>query len=397
MPERGRTRSWVVGAAAVAAVCGAMAYYKGRPGPLAARPKAAGAVKSPYDAKTPMAALVAAVKAGDGLALAEVFERTAGPEAPAPAAVSADELPGLVALAEALRDGRPKFVKAGQTAALAVAGRVLDRLGLDPAPAGWLDALTPTQDLFLAGLGHRDPAVRAAALEVVGRFWSWLPGRAMFRVEERTLGLWKESLYQATLRDLSAPDPGTRAAAVSALAALMIDSAAQPAAAYVADRTSAEVRKKALLGFAQRPTLLTDDMILPRLHDDDKLVALVAEQVLKARGLTPDQIALGRLVFHPDAVERGSVVAKLAGRTDIDPVLWLVHLSRDPVADVRARAATALAHQDAPEARARLEELAAADRSPRVQDVARRLLQDADATVSLPPLPGSAGLNPRAN
>ena len=68
-----------------------------------------------------------------------------------------------------------------------------------------------------------------------------------------------------------------------------------------------------------------------------------------------------------------------------------------PATEETFRAAAALAHQDAPEARTRLEDLAAADRSPRVQDLARRLLRDADATVSLPPLPGSASLNPRAN
>ncbi|HWE34934.1 MAG TPA: hypothetical protein VG406_00060 [Isosphaeraceae bacterium] len=397
MPERGGKRTWVVGALTVAAIGGAMAYYKGRPGPFASSSKAKAEAPSPYNGSTPMATLVAAIKAGDARALAEVFERTTGPDAPAPGAVDEAEAPEAIALLGALRDGRPRFGDVGQATAMAVAGRVFDRLAIDPAPAAWSEALPPTQDLLMAGLGHRDGVVRAATLEVVGRLWNWIPGRTMFRVEERAVGVWKESLYQPVLRALAAPDPTTRAAAVACLAALPIDDAAAPAVAYVADKTSAEVRKRALLGFARRASILPDDMILPRLHDADKLVALVAETVLKGRGLTPDQIALGRLVFHPDALERGSVIPKLAGRTDIDPVLWLLHLSRDPVADVRARAASALAHQDAPEARARLEALAASDRSPLVQDVARRLLRDADATVSLPPLPGSANLNPRAN
>ena len=177
----------------------------------------------------------------------------------------------------------------------------------------------------------------------------------------------------------------------------MIDEAAEPAVGYVSSDPSAEVRKQALLAFAQRPNLLTEENILPRLHDSDPTVALIAEKVLEGRGLSQDQIALGREVFHPHPDHRVRAVKTLTARDDIDPLVWLLYLSYDPDDRVRREAVSVLAHSESLEARDRVREMARHDGSKLVKETLHKLAPGIESQGLLPPLPGTAGLNPRAN
>ena len=176
-----------------------------------------------------------------------------------------------------------------------------------------------------------------------------------------------------------------------------IDNAAAPAIAYVENKSS-DVRKQTLISFARRNLLLTDDMLLNRLHDEDSSVRETASIILKTRGLSQEQISLGGLIFSPKPQQRISVIPFLKDRTDLDPVVWLIQLSRDSEEMVRISAVEALAAHKTPSVRKRLAEMARSDQSAFVRQTASRHVASAqEKTASLPPLPGSPNLNPKAN
>jgi HEAT repeat protein len=250
----------------------------------------------------------------------------------------------------------------------------------------------------------------------------------MPEVEERTLVDWKAALYATVVRRLADREPQARVAAVACLGNLHDDRAAALAISYLEDRSegAGPVRKQVLVSFAQRPILLTDDAILKRLHDPEPGVPETAELILTTRGLTREQIDLGRMIFDPKPEYRASVIPRLRNRADIDPVIWLLQLSHDDSEAVRAGAVAALAEWPSPEVYQRLTEMARTDPSSAVRQAAGKLVPPgpttqtattpplplpgprrsggtgnvaakSEATVGLPPLPGSPSLNPKAN
>jgi len=387
MADRHHAKVWAVGALGALVAVGGVAWLTrvGRHG--AASTGGAAAKAGP-----------GTLAGGNPQELAALARRVT-PKADAPLAryTDAEAAEVFAALGE-VRAGFAKFAPEARGLALAVAGQVLARLAVDPAPPAWSKALEPAHGLLTSGLADSVPGVRVAATAEVGRLWSWTPGCTPTPYEERTIDDWKQSFVAPTVRALAAREPETRAAAVACLAKLPINDAAAPAAAYVAD-PEAIVRQQALIGFASRRDLLSEEAVLPLLHDPNPAVAFLARRTLMARGLNEDQVALGRLIAHPSAARRVSVIPQLLSRTDIDPVVWLVQLSRDADESVRAKALEALATRTTPEARSRLREMAQSDESARIRSAAAKVAPAAapDSTVALPPLPGSAGLNPRAN
>ena len=123
----------------------------------------------------------------------------------------------------------------------------------------------------------------------------------------------------------------------------------------------ADVRKQTISSFAQRSELLTHEMLFSRLHDSDPVIREMASLILKTRGLTQEQISLGGLIYSPKPEQRVSVIPLLKDRTDIDPVIWLIQLSRDPDEMVRISAIEALAKQTSPIVQRRLAEMARGD------------------------------------
>ena len=77
-------------------------------------------------------------------------------------------------------------------------------------------------------------------------------------------------------------------------------------------------RRQTLSSFAQRDLLLTDDMLLKHLHDEDAVVREMANLILKTRGLSQELISLGGLIFSPKPDQRVSVIPLLKDRTDVD-------------------------------------------------------------------------------
>jgi hypothetical protein len=346
---------------------------------------------------SPIASLNQSVRASDPQALAFLQERelasSDGPRRPLDEQGAAESIETL----SCLRTGFPKFPPEARSTALMIACRIFDRFAVEPAPGKWVETLRPLHDLLCAGLADSDPIPRYTALAEVSKLWVWIPGRSLMPFEEQTLGEWKGALCPAVVRCLASRDPKARMAAVRCLGLLPLDSAAAPAVAYI-DDTDTDVRKQTLSSFAQRGLLLTEDMLLKRLHDSAPSIREIAGLVLKTRGVSQELIKLGTLIFSPKTSERVSVIPLLYGRTDVDPVTWLMLLSRDPAEMVRLSAIKALAGHKTPPAQGRLAEMARADASEVVRAAARKLVPSADeTTASLPPLPGRSSLNPKAN
>jgi hypothetical protein len=348
------------------------------------------------DTQAPLSRIAQQLRGGDAEALAVLYQRVMTRPEGEPKGLGDAEGKDWVAALAGMRTGFPRFSAYGRASALAAAARILDKFTVEPAPACWSEVLPPSHDLFTAGLADSAMNVRAAAVNEIARLWIYTPGRPLLPIEESSLGDWKEGFHAPVVRCLADPQPAMRAAAVACLAAIPVDDLAAPAAAYVSD-PDPDVRRQVLVSFAARRSLLGDETILARLGDRDPRVPPLAGQVLKARGLTEDQIGLGGLIVHSKPELRESVIPMLASRTDIDPVVWLVHLSRDAVDSVRIKAAEALAEHGSSEARKRLAEMAVSDPSPAVKTMAGKLVAPGEQTASLPPLPGSASLTPKAN
>ena len=356
-------------------------FSAGRPGAPATAAAPAG--------KSAMMVLADRIATGDAQSLAElcklVTPQVGQPLRVVPEAEAADEL----ALLNALRAGFKSFKPAGRASAIAAASLILNRFGVEPAPTKWLDALHPTHALFTAGLADAHVDVRCSTLNEVGQHWNWLPGRVMTPAEESTLAEWKDSFIALATRCLGDREPKSRAAAVVCLGNAAIDSIAAPAVAYTDDPESGGVRYKALMVFANRPALLTEDAVLKRLHDKEPGVPELAELILKGRGLTKDQIYLGRKMGDPRPEVRAAVISMIRDRTDIDPTVWLIELSHDTDETVRGKAAEALATRESPDVDRRLREMATADTSPIVRATVTKIMAKLakETTASLPMLP----------
>ncbi len=296
-----------------------------------------------------------------------------------------------------LRASYRKLSAPDRVSAVTAACRIFDRFAIEPAPARWIDALKPLHDLFSASLTEAEVRPRYAALQEISRLWVWIPGRSLTPFEEQTLADWKGAIYVPVVHCLASRDIPTRIGTVTCLGALPIDNSAAVAVPYL-DDPNADVRRQTISSFARRGFILTDDMLLKHMHDEDPVVRDMASLVLKTRGLPQELIGLGGLMFSPRADQRVSVISLIKGRTDIDVATWLIQLSRDPVETVRISALAAMAENKSPLVQKRLAEMAQSDTSDAVRQAARKLVPAIDeTTAALPPLPGSTSLSPKAN
>lgn len=364
---------------------------KGRPG---AESKALVAI----DDSTSLPALTAALRESDARALAVIYKRTTTAQGETLKPLSAAEATEWIEVLNGVRTGFLKFGSYGRSSALTVTTRVLQRFAVEPAPANWLDGLRPAHDLLTSGLADGNIDVRVTALMEISKVWVWMPGRTLLSVEETALADWKDGFQAPVVRRLGDREPKARAAAVACLGYNPVTTVAEQAIPYLEDPASPGVRKQVLISFARRPALLSEDAVLKHIYDKEEGVNEAAEVVLRTRGLTQEQVSLGSMIFHPKPEIRASVIPLLKERTDIDPVVWLLQLSSDSDETVRIGAVDALGSRVSPEISKRLAEMAATDKSPAVRRAAsKHLLPETAKTASLPPLPGSPSLNPKAN
>jgi HEAT repeat protein len=385
-----------VGALALVGVTGWLLRPAASPAPapvaaVAAAPDASRA----FGTEAPLATLVGGVREGDGAALAALAKRAAPDEAAKAKAMDPAEAVGWIDAVAGLRVGYPRFSGTGRASAVATTAGILGRFAVEGTPAGWDQILPPSFDVLSAGLADPDTGVRMAALDAVAGLWLWSPGCTMTPGEEKTLAAWKGAFHPIVVNRLADAGP-SRARAVACLGALPLDDKAAPALKGLNDPDLA-VRLAVLSAFANRPMMLSEEAILPLLHDPIPDLRGLAERVLRARGLSADLIGLGRLVTHPRPEMRATAIPLLVGREDLDPVVWLLRLTEDADESVRLKAVEAFAGRLNAAARQRLREIAAADDSPSVRQAAAKLVPTVGAAVALPPLPGTTSLGIKAN
>ncbi|WP_406697257.1 HEAT repeat domain-containing protein [Singulisphaera sp. Ch08] len=394
MPERRQTGVWIAGVLSLGVVAGlAIGGYR-----MASRKPAARPIAARFDASTPLSVLTPALRDGNAKALTVLYEQVSARKS----GISEEATPEWLETLAALRAGYRKHGAYGRALVLNVATKILNQfsVSVEGAPASWPKVLPPVHDILASGLTDSDLNVRVSALTEVSRLWGWLPGRAPTPAEENLLADWKLGLHTPVVRSLADRAPKVRLAAVACLGTLPINSAAAPAIPYLEDMSqgAGEVRRQVMISFATRRALLTEEALLKRLYDPEPGITQTAEAILKTRGLNDEQISLGKMIYHPKAAMRVSVIPLLRDRTDIDPVVWFLMLTRDSEASVRASAVEALAGRLSPEVRQRLAEMASSDQSPHVRQAASKIVPPAaEKTVSLPPLPGSPSLAPKAN
>jgi HEAT repeats len=399
MPARHATKLWITGVLGLTAVVAGLWAF----GLMPSRRQRLATAATSYAENAPLPSLTEGLRESDGRALAVLFQQSNPPANELPKALTETEADEWIAALEAVRGGFPKFGSYGRVSALVVTGRVMRRLAIEPAPASWSRVLVPAHDLLTAGLADADVDVRVTSLVEIGKLWSWSPGRAITSKEEIELAEWKGGtqgeggLLNPSVRRLGDREAKVRIAAVACFGLLPIDRAAAPAVAYLDDPASPEVRRQVLISFAARRNLLSEDAVLKHMYDSDPGVVGTAELVLQTRGLSREQISLGSMIFHPKPEIRASVIPLLKERADVDPVVWLLQLSRDSDETIRIGAVEALAPRLSPEVGERLAEMASTDKSAEVRRVAAKYLPAAQKTAALPPLPGSSRLNPKAN
>lgn len=403
MAENERTRSG--GGAVKALICVGLLAGAGAAGMFLMKPSATRrpertVAKSNINEQSSLEAIAAALPTGDGMALAVLQKRLAvAPGALIPP-IAEGESAAWRAIAEGLKRGFARFAPYGRASAAITALRILEKYGVKTAPVDWAESMQPIYQTVTAALTDTDASVRSSAIHELGRFWKWSPGRELETTGELDyVAEWKEAIYIQLVRALGDADGSVRARAVGAISALPIDVKAATAAARIND-PSFEVRLYVLAGFADRRNLLDDEAVVALLYDPVPAVATAAENTLKQRGLTPEQIGLCKLIVHPLSHMRASVIPMLQTRTDVDPTIWLVFLSRDKDVNVQMKAVEALGAVKDEEARRRLAEMAIDPKlAPDIREAAAKLAPPGAVatTVALPPLPGSASLNPRAN
>lgn len=405
MPKGRRAGLWVAGVLAVAATGSGLFWAvstRSKPSATATGGPTASTSASATGELTGASALAQINKGlenGDPKALVALQAKLTRKDGEPREAVPGDEADAWLETLGALRSGFLKYAPPARILAATLAVEVLDNYGVDPAPSNWTEALKPLHDIYAAAFADADGNVRCAALEHSRRFWAWMPGRTMTPVEEDALADWKEAIHRPVVRCLASQDVFTRIAAIYTLGYLPIDAAAEPAIAYLGDPTPS-VRRQVLISFTSRPTLLSIDMLLSRLHDSDEAIRDAASAALKVRGLSQELIGLGGLMTSPRADQRASVIALIKDRDDIDPVVWLLQLSQDEDESVRIHAVEALAGRKEQTAaiKRRIVEMARSDASAQVREAAGKLMPSPEeTTASLPPLPGSSLLNPKAN
>jgi hypothetical protein len=221
--------------------------------------------------------------------------------------------------------------------------------------------LPPGSRLLAEAVATKDPEVQARALELCAVLTRQPQGNDALSSSR--------DLVRACL---SSDDPTVRARAVQLTLQPGMDLSEQ-VVPLLAD-PAAEVRRAAVLAVSLDDAVL-DDVLLPCLHDPDEEVRTQCEAVLTNRGRTPQQIKLGRLLTHPDPLERIKVFKLLHDAPELDPAVWLQRLSHDPSPAIRIAAVRVMTEDLLVPPRERISEMAQSDPSESVAWVAQCYLQ----------------------
>ncbi len=220
---------------------------------------------------------------------------------------------------------------------------------------------TPANRLAWKGLLEEVDAdlpeeVRAAGLDLAG--WVFAPG-----VNEGA-GPVRDLVFSC----LTARSPAVRLRAVQLSLLPGLDLGGE-VAGLLRDPV-VEVRRAAVLVAGPAEKVVLDEVLLPCLHDPDVDVQRLAEAALRGRGLTAQQLQLGRLLTDADPKERLRVLDHLNESVELEPSVWLRRLSHDRADSVRAAAVRMMAEQATIDLSDRLEQMRSSDPSPTVSQLA---------------------------
>jgi hypothetical protein len=208
--------------------------------------------------------------------------------------------------------------------------------------------------------------LRVAALHLAGAV-----------VERVPHGQWLDVCRGLALQGLAAADVQTRAAAVQLVlrAPLRQENDLVTKVVPLLKDSAALVRKSALVVLGPARELVSDDDLLPLLHDPDDEVQNLCELALRGRGLQENHILLARLISDERPGARLEVLHHLREATDLEPGVWLRRLCQDPAPAVRAAAVRAAVSQSRVDLRSCLDEMAQQDPSPTVRQLAGHYLR----------------------
>lgn len=217
----------------------------------------------------------------------------------------------------------------------------------------------PAGDLLIAAEAEDDlcvPAMRLAAA----------------LVERGPPGQWVDLSRRLALSGLEAEEAAARLAAVRLVlrGPLRQEGDLLTKLVPLLKDDSAEVRQAALIALGTSRDLVSDDDLLPLLHDPDQDVQTLCETALRSRGLQESHILLARLISDDRPGARLQVLQHLRQTSDLEPRVWLRRLCQDPAPAVRAAAIRAAASQTVVDMLPELRELAQEDPSPTIRELA---------------------------
>lgn len=156
---------------------------------------------------------------------------------------------------------------------------------------------------------------------------------------------------------------------------------------------SASVPPAVQAELARRPDGLSDRDLLTLLHHDDQEVSGWAENELRRRGISREEIALGRLITDPDPGVRARLARGLPRTPYVDRVVWLLEMTHDPHPAVRLVALASIVEVRDEMLEARARSMAENDPDPTVRERAQQvagILTDRTVAPSAPENPLSA-------
>jgi HEAT repeat protein len=121
--------------------------------------------------------------------------------------------------------------------------------------------------------------------------------------------------------------------------------------------------------------------VMKQLRSADQRIATAAEVELTQRGFSGAHLELARRLFHPDPTVRKRIGRAALETPGINPVPWLVELSRDDDPEVRLTAVTLMATTGEPTLISNIEEIARRDPSERVRRQAQRIAEHRRQTM----------------
>lgn len=283
------------------------------------------------------------------------------------------EHPARSVLAEQLAEAFPRLSVFGKQSALELAVTMVPRSRLDPPSAEVLQA-GGQMVVRAARVSGRD--VRGRGLELVARLLSHAPAvEVVDACRELTRTCLQDGQAENRLRaiDLAAGAPGLKLL--------------EQVMALVAD-PEPRVRQAALKSLRAERDTLRDEELLRALHDPDADVRRLSENILRGvRGLSEEHVKRGRLLTDRCPTMRLQVLDGLCQAPDLEPGVWLRHLSHDPEPAVRAAAVRAAAEQAVVDLTDRIEQMARDDPSDTVRQMARHYLSCRKSRVHGPSRP----------